>query len=222
MRRILSASVLALALSSMPMALSAQSTTPPEMPGASNSMPDTTAPTAQEGSAAADPSTAAPYTLRPEEQSQMDAWPAEQKSKYAAWPANQQEYFWTLDEGQQKGWWALTDEQRGQVYAMTPEQRAQVWPSITAQVNGQSASAAGTVPAQPMQDKPGSTGIMADAGGAQSAMIDAEPGSEQTAGASAGASTGAEMASNAGTASPKDYPLCSKTIKDSCRNRGGV
>lgn len=191
MRNILKASVFAIAMASMPMTLSAQSTMPSDTPAATEQAPSA-------------------YTPRPEEQSQMDTWPAEQKSKYAAWPAGQQEYFWTLDEEQQKGWWALTSEQKGQVLAMTPDQRTQIWPSIVAQVNGQSASAAPAAPANPAQPNAGPK----TAGMAENQMPEntAQPG---TNGMMADAGSSA-------TASPKDYPVCSKTVKDSCRNRSGV
>lgn len=220
MRNLFAASVLALAVASAPSFVAAQSTMPP----AASAMPDTTSPTPPDDTTAATaPTTATPYAPSADQQLLIDAWPAEQKSKYATWPSSYQEYFWTLDESQQKGWWALTEEQKGQVYAMTPDQRTQVWPSIVAQVNGQSAAATS---ANPAQHNPGAPAP----GMAENAMptTPGQPvGNSMTADAGPAATTqtpGTAMASNAEapTAMPKDYPVCSKTVKDGCRNRGGV
>ena len=158
-------------------------------------MPDTTSPTGSQNATSAPPTAGATaYTPGPSEMSQMDTWPAEQKAKYQAWPADYKEYFWTLDADQQKGWWALTDEQKSQVFAMAPDERAKIWPTIVGQVTGQSmASATPPAPSNPA-----------------SASMDSAP-----------ASSGA-MATPPATAMNKTYPVCSKTVTDSCRNRGGV
>lgn len=219
MRYLLAASAMSLALASTPALIMAQTTTT-TTPPATSTMPDSTAPTAPQDTTA--PTAAAPFAPAADQQAQIDAWPAEQKTKYAAWPSTYQEYFWTLDAEQQKGWWALTDEQKGQVYAMTPDQRTQVWPSIVAQVNGQSAAATATPPANPAQP---AAGGMAE-NGAIDALKDAmtaDAGAAATATEKSTASSGTMMASNAEpAAAAKDYPLCSKTVQDSCRNRGGV
>lgn len=141
------------------------------------------------------------FTPAPDQQLEIDAWPVEQKGKYAAWPASHQEYFWSLDADQRKGWWALTAEQKAQVYAMTPDQRAQVWPSIVAQVNGQAVPPAAATPPVESAAAPAASGAMS-----------------ADAAASVPANNMARIASSAG----KTYPLCSKTVTDSCRNPGGV
>lgn len=162
-------------------------------------MPDTTSPTGSQNATSAPPTAGATaYTPGPSEMSQMDTWPAEQKAKYQAWPADYKEYFWTLDADQQKGWWALTDEQKSQVFAMAPDERAKIWPTIVGQVTGQSMASANPMPASPTATPPAS------------ASMDSAP-----------ASSGA-MATPPATAMNKTYPLCSKTVTDSCRNRGGV
>lgn len=212
MRYLLAASAMSLALASTPALIVAQTattTTPP----ATSTMPDSTAPTA-----------AAPFAPAADQQAQIDAWPAEQKAKYAAWPSTYQEYFWTLDAEQQKGWWALTDEQKGQVYAMTPDQRTQVWPSIVAQVNGQSASAATMPPANGAQPAPGGMAENRGVDAPKDAMTaDAGAAATATGNAPASDTVGTMMASNAApSAAAKKYPICSKTVQDSCRNRGGV
>ncbi|MBA4355386.1 MAG: hypothetical protein C0409_11910 [Novosphingobium sp.] len=170
-------------------------------------MPDSTSPTGSP--------TGTAYAPASDQQSQIDTWPAEQKTKYQAWPSTYQEYFWTLDPDQQKGWWALTDEQKSQVYAMTPEQRLQVWPAIVAQVNGKPAPAGSASPATPAQPAPG----------AGTAATPAEPATPPTDGMAAGtvsSSTTGNMSAPPAEAMNKKYPICSKTITDSCRNRGGV
>ncbi len=202
MRRFFTASALALIISASPAALIAQT-----MPQTTTTMPDATSPTGEQdmGTTAPAPTpapAASSFSPGPAEMSKMDTWPAEQKAKYKAWPSSYQEYFWTLDADQQKGWWALTDEQKSQIYAMSPEQRTQVWPTIVGQVNGQSASATGAMPATP------ATPARAEAGMASTMDKPA-------------ASTG-NMASPPAQAMNKTYPLCSKTVTDSCRNRGGV
>lgn len=137
-----------------------------------------------------------PFTMTTDQKTQYDGWAAGEKTKYDAWPSAQQEYFWSLDADQQKGWWALNETQRGQVLAMTPDQRAQVWPSIVAQVKGRAtASAAPAAAAKP--------------------TAAAEPAPQATAPGGAG-----EAYASADTG--KTYPVCSRTITDSCRNRNGV
>ncbi|MFY7838592.1 MAG: hypothetical protein ACOVQ0_20145 [Novosphingobium sp.] len=221
MRYLLAASAMSLALASTPALIVAQTattTTPP----ATSTMPDSTAPAAPQDTTA--PVEAAPFAPAADQQAQIDAWPAEQKTKYAAWPSTYQEYFWTLDAEQQKGWWALTDEQKGQVYAMTPDQRTQVWPSIIAQVNGQSASAATMPPANGAQPAPSSMAENRAVEAPKDAMTaDAGAAATATGNAPASDTVGTMMASNAApSAAAKEYPICSKTVQDSCRNRGGV
>lgn len=194
MRRFLVMSALALSMTASPAALMAQA-----LPQTPTTMPDATSPVGGQDAMNA-PSTAAggTFTPGPSEMSQMDTWPAEQKAKYQAWPADYKEYFWTLDADQQKGWWALTDEQKSQVFAMAPDERAKVWPTIVGQVTGQRTASAAPMPANPAGTPSTSSGM------------DSQP-----------AADGA-MATPPATAMNKTYPVCSKTVTDSCRNRGGV
>lgn len=200
MRHFLAASALALAISASPGVLTAQTTTTQAAVPDSPSLIGTA------------------YAPTPVEQSQIDTWPAEQKAKYQAWPSTYQEYFWTLDPDQQKGWWALTEEQKAQVYVMTPEQRTQVWPAIVAQVKGQPASAGGATPATPAQPSP-SEGMAAQP--ATPAQPATSPVQAAPPASSADSSTG-NMTAPPAEALNKKYPVCSKTVTDSCRNRGGV
>lgn len=204
MRTLFAASALALAIASAPTIVSAQSTTP--------ATPDSTAPTATQDTTA--PTTATgTFSPTPDQQSQIDAWAAEQKTRYNAWPSTYQEYFWTLEPDQQKGWWALTDEQKAQIYAMTPEQRTQVWPSIVAQISGRAVPSSGATPAQP---NPGM-------GEPATPATPAQPATPPSRGMSSmDSSTTGNMTPPPASAMNEKYPVCSKTVTDSCRNRGGV
>ncbi len=198
MRKMIFISALALSTASLPVALHAQAAaTPP----------------------AADAAPAGPFSMTTEQKGQYDGWPADLKAKYDAWPSAQQEYFWSLNADQQKGWWAMNDTQRGQVYAMTPDQRAQIWPSIVAQVQGRasasaSASATGSTPPAPTADP--SSAMASNSAAAPAPMQGSDSGMSGTAMANNG-----QYASNT-DATPKKYPVCSRTVTDSCRNRNGV
>ncbi|MXO73875.1 hypothetical protein GRI40_01380 [Altererythrobacter aerius] len=136
------------------------------------------------------------YVLTPTQQTVYDAWPVERQTIYTAWPNTYRVYYWTLTEPQQTGWWALTDEQRAQVYAMTPEQRAATWASIENQVmRTRSASASPTAMA------------------AATAAVNANDSPPQMVAGEVVQTTPA-----ATTAAGGEYPLCSATITDSCRN----
>lgn len=141
------------------------------------------------------------WTISPEQQAMIGTWPMDRQTAYNAWASPWQEYYWSLTPNQQTGWWALTDDQRTQLYAMTPVQRAQAWTSIEAQLAG--ATPSGTMPATPY---PG-TGMAASP--ASPGMVDAGP-------------PQGKMTPPPASAMNKSYPVCSRTVQDNCRNRGGV
>lgn len=195
MRKILLAGCAALTMMSVPAALQAQSA------------PMTDAPA----------STAAAPTMTPAQKAMYDAWPAAQKTDYDAWPNDYKVYYWSLNPEQQKGYWALTADQRGQIYKMTPEQRQMAWNSIMQQMNGQTP----TAPAG--QANPSGAGMPAagapDPQSAGQAAPTAMPaGQDDQSMAGQGAMTPPPPPASDMN---KKYPVCSKTVTDSCRNRGG-
>ena len=135
------------------------------------------------------------YVLTPEQDVIYKAWPAERQTIYTTWPNDYKVYYWTLTEPQQDGWWLLTDDQRTRLYAMTPDQRAAAWTAIEGQLASMPAANAST------------TAQVATTAAAANAVAGREP----------------RMVSNAVTqttpaATAGEYPLCSATVTDSCRN----
>ncbi|MFC0202964.1 hypothetical protein [Novosphingobium soli] len=154
-------------------------------------------------------------TLTPEQKAVYDAWSPAQKTDYESWPNDYKVYYWTLTGEQQKGYWALTGDQRGQIYRMTPEQRQMAWNSVIQQMNGQTPS---TPPGQANPPGPGMpTAGVPDPQNASQAARPAMPADENYQG---GPYKGA-LTPPPATAMDKDYPVCSKTVTDNCRNRGG-
>lgn len=155
-------------------------------------------------------------TLTAEQQAMFDTWPPAQKADYESWPNDYKVYYWTLNTDQQKGYWALTTDQRGQIYKMTPEQRQMAWNSVIQQMKGET-------PATPAgQANPPGPGVptagVPDPKSANQAARPAMPADENYQG---GPYKGA-LTPPPATAMDKDYPRCSKTVTDNCRNRGGV
>lgn len=174
---------------------------------------DTTAAPPSAGSA---DTTAAKPVLTPEQQALYDGWAPTQRTDYDAWPSDYQTYYWTLTPEQQKGYWALTTDQRGQIYKMTPEQRQVAWTSVVQQMAGQ------TPTTPPGQANPPGTGMpttgVPDPQMAEQSVRPAMPADQTYQG---GPYKGA-LTPPPATAMNKEYPVCSKTVQDSCRNRGGV
>ncbi len=173
---------------------------------------------AQDAPPAATPPTAATSaspTLTPEQKGVYDAWTPAQKSDYEGWPNDYKVYYWTLDAQQQKGYWALTADQRGQIYKMTPEQRQMAWNSVLQQLKGETPS----TPAG--QANPPGSGVptegVPDPQSADQAARPAMPADQNYQG---GPYKGA-LTPPPATAMEKDYPRCSKTVTDNCRNPGG-
>lgn len=142
-----------------------------------------------------------------QQRSIYSGWPAERRGEFDALPTEQQTYYWTLPQEQQEGFWALTPDQRARLYNMSPEQRQSAWQSIMQQLQGQDSMSPAGQPAQPGAGAP-------DTGTQASGNMPVTP--AQPAGADRGALT-----PPAAEAMNKDYPVCSRTVQDSCRNPGG-
>ena len=117
-----------------------------------------------------------------------------------------QTYYWTLSQTQMRGWWILNDTQRKQIFDMAPAQRTAMWNSIEGQMNGQAAAAMPAMPAEPAT--------------ADAAAMPAMPAMPAQPSMPATAEQGT-MSAPPAEAMNKVYPMCSKTLRDSCRNRGG-
>ncbi len=92
---------------------------------------------------------------------------------------------------------------------------------VIAQTTPPADPAAQTAPADPaMQTAPADQAARADpAAPADSAM--AAPAAPMAAPAPAGGVTFGQPTVTPPTPAPAEYPVCSKTVKDGCRNRGG-
>lgn len=162
-------------------------------------------------------STTTGTTLSIDQQTMYQGWPVDQRTSYDAWPAPYQGYYWTITPNQQTAWWRLNDEQRTQIFVMAPEQRVVAWNSIEAQL---AAAPPATITYQVQANPVGS-----------SAPPTATPPNPQVAAAPVAPAMPADPSYNAGpykgalTAPPaeamnKVYPLCTRTLQDSCRNPG--
>ena len=154
-------------------------------------------------------------SMTADQKAMYDAWPAAQRSDYDSWSPEYQAYYWSLTAPQQKGYWALTPDQRGQIYKMTPEQQAVAWNSISQQMAGKTPT---TPPAQ--ANPPGEGMPTTGVPDPQSAGQAARPAMPADPNYQGGPYKGA-MTPPPATAMDKTYPVCSKTVTDNCRNRGG-
>ena len=157
-------------------------------------------------------------TLSSAQRMDYDSWNADQRKSYDSWPADTQAYYWTLSLNQMHGWWKLTDAQRAQLLAMTPEQRTTSWVSIEAQLAGQLAAVTpAVVQANPVasNDMPSATPPNPD-----SASMPVPPAVPADPSYHAGPYKGA-LTPPPPQAMNKIYPVCTKVLRDSCRNRGG-
>jgi hypothetical protein len=195
MRKLLFAGASALVLAALPAAISAQ-----EAASATDAMAERQT----------------PVTLTPDQQADYDSWTEEQRSDYDAWPDEYKVYYWTLAPERQKGYWALSADQRGQIYKMSPQQREMAWQSVVQQLQGQTPTTPAAQANPPGEGMP-TTGVPAPKAAAQ-AVRPAMPADESYQG---GPYKGA-LTPPPASAMNKDYPVCSKTVQDSCRNRGGV
>lgn len=163
------------------------------------------------------PSAAAAATLTSAQKMDYETWAPDQRASFDAWPLDYQAYYWTLSPNQMHGWWKLTAAQRTQIMVMTPDQRTSSWTSIEAQLAGQAASAVPPVSANPV----GSADMPSDtAPNPETAATPVPPAMPADSSYQATPYKGALTAPPA-EAMNKVYPLCTKTVRDSCRNRGG-
>ena len=160
-------------------------------------------------------SQSAPTTMTVQQKTVFATWPADRQSDYQAWPIDYQTYYWTLTPQQQEGYWALTPDQRGQIYKMTPQQRALAWQSIQQQLNGQTP----TTPAG-QANPPGQGVPTAGVPNPQSANQAAQPAMPSDQSYQGGPYKGA-LTPPPADATDNTYPVCSRSVTDNCRNRGG-
>ena len=146
-----------------------------------------------------------------------ETWAPDQRAAYNAWPADYQAYYWTLTLNQMHGWWKITPVQRTQIMAMTADQRVSSWTLIEAQLAGQPATPVAPVSANPI----GSAAMPSDTPpNPETAAMPVPPAMPADPAYQATPYKGALTAPPA-EAMNKVYPLCTKTLRDSCRNRGG-
>lgn len=162
-----------------------------------------------------------PSGLSADQKSQLGSWTEDQRTAYRAWTQEMRDYYWTLTPTQRTGWWRLTEAQRGQVFALDEAGRANAWRAIEAQLAGAAPDAsapAQDAPVEQVQANPPGPGIPSvtppnpeTAAAAVPPAMPADPGYQ------AGPYKGA-LTQPPAQAMNKDYPLCSRTIKDSCIN----
>lgn len=141
-------------------------------------------------------------TMTAEQQSAYDTWPADQRVGFDSWPVDYRTYYWTLSPIQQTGYWRLTNEQRATIAGLSPDQRLAIWASIEAQMAGAPAPTSATVM--------GSGDTMTTAV--------TQPGSETLPQVTTVTTSSGNYAPPPATAMNKTYPLCSRTVQDSCIN----
>jgi hypothetical protein len=158
---------------------------------------------AQQASTTTEAVVSGPYVLTTEQQVTYDTWPPDRQTVYTTWVPVSQEYYWTLTPAQADAYWLLTDEQRNKIYVMTPAQRTIAWQSIERQLAGAQTANEANAAVPPVTETTVATRLTAD--GQEQAVV-------------------TTSTSNAvpppAQALNKSYPLCSKTVQDSCQNRG--
>lgn len=149
------------------------------------------------------------------------AWAHDQQVKYDAWPADYQAYFWTLSANQQKGWMMLTDAQHKQIFDLAPEARVTTWASIEGQMAGAPPAQASNNPAQATMQTQANPRGEVDASAVppnpQTAAAGVQPAMPADPSYQAGPYKGA-LTQAPDAAMNKVYPLCSRTVTDSCQN----
>jgi hypothetical protein len=225
MRKTLLASAAAFVLTAAPSILFAQDATDPNPPqGATAPVPapdGTTTVTTTQTTTSSTPQAAKgteagrKMTMTTQQKTVYATWPAQRRTDYEALAGEDQTYYWTLTPVQQEGYWALTPDQRGQIYKMTPEQRSTAWQSIEQQLAGQTP----TTPAG-QANPPGAGVPTAGVPNPQSANQAAQPAMPADESYQGGPYKGANTPPPA-DAMGKDYPICSRTVTDGCRNRAG-
>lgn len=201
MRKLLIGAMAAFAAAASPLALHAQDTAKDEavqgVPGSTNSITD------KRGD----------FAMSEDQQAIYDSWDADQQTQYTAWEPTYREYYWTLPEERQRGYWMLTPDQRMQIYNMTPEQRELAWQSITAQLAGMTPATPATQANPPGEGMPTNTVPTPET--AEEAVPPAMPADESYEGGPYKGALTPPPVTN------KEYPVCTRTLKDGCRNPGG-
>lgn len=160
--------------------------------------PDATSPTGTQDTMNAPPASSAdPAPANPAPTPQAGApytpGPAEM-SQMDTWPADKKTKYQAWPADYQQYFWTLDADQQKGWWALTDEQKAQVFAMS---------------PEDRAKVWPTIVGQVNGAPAPQSATPAAPP--AESLGASA----------SAGSAANKTYPVCSKTVTDGCRNRGG-
>ena len=141
-------------------------------------------------------------TMTAEQQSAYDNWPADQRAGFETWPTDYRAYYWTLSANQQTGYWKLTNEQRATIAGLTPEQQIATWASIEQQMAGSPAPTSATV---------------AGTGDTMTTAV-TQPGSDTLPQVTTVTTSSGNYAPPPASAMNKAYPLCSRTVQDSCIN----
>jgi len=68
----------------------------------------------------------------PQQQAEIDQWPADKRATYDGWPSGTQSYYWTLSPQRQKMFWGLTDADRVTLSGLPPADREEAWGRIEA------------------------------------------------------------------------------------------
>lgn len=92
----------------------------------------TAAPQDEQSATAMPPEMPDPVDTTPDQQAEIDGWPAEKQTAYAAWPDETKGYYWTLSPKRQAIFWALTDSDKVALTAMTGPEREDAWERIEA------------------------------------------------------------------------------------------
>lgn len=194
MRKMMLAGAAALAICSIPATLVAQDAVDPAMEN------DVTAPDSDAGMPRTPPPAGAEATDMA--QTAKPSMTPQQQTTYDGWtPERQADYdAWAAED--QTYFWNLTPDRQKGFLALSPEQRGQI-----RQMTPQQQEMAWQSVMQQLQGQPPAPPMaQAETSGT------AAPGSSAVSGSAA---TTAEPTA-------KEYPVCSKTVTDNCRNRGGV
>jgi len=216
MRKFLLASVATFAITAAPSVLFAQEAQPTlqAVPAPDGTTTVTRTETTVTSSPQAPKGTAGTQTMTVQQKTVYATWEPTRQTDYGAWPVAQQTYYWTMTPEQQEGYWAMSTDQRGQIYRMSPEQRALAWQSVVQQLRGQQPSTPAGQANPPGQGVP-----TAGVPNPQTANQSARPAMPADQGYQGGPYKGA-LTPPPADAMSKDYPACSRTVRDGCRNRG--
>lgn len=150
--------------------------------------------------------------LTAEQQAEFDSWTDAERQDYLTWPPDYQTYYWGLLADQKRGFWQMTPDQRGRIYNMTPEQQELAWQAAMAHKQGKTAPRPANQANPPGKGVP-TTGVPNPQFANQSVQPAMPADESYQGGPYHGALTPPPAA-----AMNKEYPLCSKTIQDSCIN----